>query len=153
MLQIKFIKFGTASFKSMFFLLATVFVLTSIPHEAWSKGKKVNNSDAVTALTSCMLASDSSHKNLKDGSYACCSKSEGFCIWCPVSPEKPCVKKPTKIVTTDEIPPLITVVNPAFFKELTGDAGPDESNMSPVKNFILRSKGETAGTEKYHSDK
>jgi hypothetical protein len=118
-------------------LIITLLTLTIFPQEVLAK--KVNNVEAVGRLTTCILSDDATEEPQKDGTYACCSKKEKFCIWCPVSADKPCVVKPTSITTPGETPPFITIINPAFFNELTEDASPDNNTSSPLRNFILRS--------------
>jgi hypothetical protein len=130
-------KLRTVYLKPISILIITLLTLTIFPQEVLAA--KVNNAEAVGRLTSCVLSDDAKEKVLPDGSYACCSKKEKFCIWCPVSADKPCVVKPTSITTPGETPPFITIINPAFFNELTEDASPDNNTSSPLRNFILRS--------------
>ncbi len=126
----------TTHLKPNVFLMTMLLALTLINHDALAR--KVDNDDAVTELTKCILADDADDKVLKDGSYACCSKSEKFCIWCPVSQNKNCVVKPTKITTPDGTPPFIPTINPAYFSDLMGDSSPNNSALSPIRNFLLR---------------
>lgn len=134
----------TIYLKPRLFLMTMLIALALINQNALAK--KVDNDDAATALTKCILADDADDKILKkDGSYACCSKSEKFCIWCPVNTDKKCVVKPTKITTPGGTPPFITTINPAYFNDLTGDASPNNATLSPIKNFLLRKKAGSVG--------
>lgn len=117
--------------------------LTLINQDALAR--QVDNDEAVTKLTLCILADDTKDKVLRKGAYACCSKSEKFCIWCPASQDKNCVVKPTKISTPGGAPPFIQTINPAYFNDLTGDASPNNGALSPIKNFLLRKKTESVG--------
>ena len=149
MLLIEFVKIRAAYSKPKYLLIIMFLAFTLFNEEALAKS--VNNSTAVEKLTLCVLADDADDKVLKDGSYACCSKSEGFCIWCPTSADKNCVVKPTKITTPGETHPFITTINPAFFDDLTGDTSPDDSTLSPIKNFLLRKKAESIENKNYDS--
>ena len=129
--------------------------LTLISQEAFAL--KVNNNQAAGLLSSCLLAEDAKEKVLPDGSFACCSKSEKKCIWCPANFEKACVVKPTKITAPNGISPLITTINPVFFNDLTKEASPKggispkNNTLSSLKNFLLRNKAESVETKKYDS--
>jgi len=149
MLLIEFVKIRTTHLKPINILIIILLTSTLISQEVLAR--KVSNSEAVGLLTRCVLADDADDKILKDGSYACCSKEEKICIWCPTSADKNCVVKPTKITTPGGTPPFITTINPAFFNDLTGDVSPNNRTLSPIKNFLLRNKAESVINKNYDS--
>ena len=150
MSPIEFVKIRTVYLEPKYFLVIMLLALALTSKDALAK--QVDNNTAVDKLTFCALADDAKHKVLKDGSYSCCSKSEGFCIWCPTSADKNCVVKPSKITTPGGLDPFITTINPAFFDDLTGDTSPDNSTVSPLKNYLLRKQAESIENKKYDSD-
>ena len=143
MLLIRFDIIRVVYLKPRILLMTMLLALTLISQNVLAK--KVSNAEAATKLTFCILADDVNDKVLRDGSYACCSKSEKFCIWCPVNQDKSCVVKPTKITTPGGTPPFKTTINPEFFDDLTEDASPNNDTVSPIKNFLLRKKTESVG--------
>lgn len=146
---IEFVKIKTVCLKPKYLLIIMALALTGLNEEALAK--QVDNSTAADKLTLCVLADDTKDKVLKDGSYACCSESEGFCIWCPTSADKNCVVKPSKVTTLGGPDPFITTINPAFFDDLTGDTSPEKSTVSPIKNFLLRKNAESIEDKNYDS--
>jgi hypothetical protein len=149
MLIINFFKSRSFYFKPKNILIIIIFALTLISYEVLAA--QVSNSDAARILTNCILADDAREKVLKDGSYSCCSTTEKVCIWCPTSADKNCVVKPSKIVSEGGPSPFITVINPVFFNDLTGETSKNNSTLSPLKNFLLRKKAESNENKKNDS--
>lgn len=80
--------------------------------------KKVKNVEAASLMTQCLVAKDYRLvKGLKYGRAKCCSKSLGYCIYCPGNKGRQCVKTAYIII-----------------KDLKKAASPSAGAIAPKKN-------------------
>lgn len=67
-----------------------IFLLFSAPASA---APTVPNKEAASLMSQCMLDSKATYPEMKvEGRAKCCSKSLGYCIYCPANKGRKCIK-------------------------------------------------------------
>lgn len=77
--------------------------------------KKVKNKEAASLMSQCLLASDGrTVEGLSYGRAKCCSKSLGYCIYCPGNKGRQCIKTANLKLKDSRIaaPPSAGVMSP-----------------------------------------
>lgn len=73
--------------------LVTSFLLIFFLFSAPASAAKVPNKEAASLMSQCMLDSKATYPDMKvEGRAKCCSKSLGYCIYCPANKGRKCIK-------------------------------------------------------------
>ncbi len=94
---------GTSSVKAMHRMtLVTSFLFVLFLFSGPASAAKVPNKEAASLMTQCMLADDSKMPKMPYGRAKCCSKSLGYCIYCPGNLPRKCVKTALSSTTNQD---------------------------------------------------
>ena len=84
---------GISSAKAIYRMtFVTSFLLMLFLFSGPASAAKVPNKEAASLMTQCMLADDKKMPKMPYGRAKCCSKSLGYCIYCPGNLPRKCVK-------------------------------------------------------------
>lgn len=120
------------------FFASLVLIFTSL--EVLAAGTAINTAEAISKLTSCIMAGDNREASTADGTYGCCSASEGFCIVCPGDQSKTCTKHPVPLVAELLIDQTLGEAVVAAAAEGTPSPVVRKNLLKVLKNWIQRNE-------------
>ncbi len=130
--------------------IVLAFTLTAI--DGWAdepipQERILSNPEASDFLQDCILSEDATEASTPDGAYACCSKSQNYCVKCPPSPADACTLHPSPL--SGNHPFVIEIIDPGVFAPASPQPDqktPRDSSLNVLRNILERNK---AAEEEY----